>query len=96
MATIVTFLSGTRMKQLQRCFSRSNKNRLNAAKDAIVSVRDHEQLATILYIFYIFLSVNSFSSSGLKPWLNGVASRRKLKTWVYLRLLLARACAYLR
>ena len=27
----------------------------------------------------------------VKPWPNGVASRRKLKTWVYLRLRLARA-----
>ena len=29
-------------------------------------------------------------NSSLKPWPNGVASRRKLKTWVYLRLRLAR------
>ena len=28
----------------------------------------------------------------LKPWLNGVASKRKLKSWVYLRLRLARPC----
>ena len=32
----------------------------------------------------------------LKPWPNGVASRRTLKTWVYLRLRLARPCAHLR
>ena len=32
----------------------------------------------------------------LKPRPNGVASRRKLKTWVYLRIRLARACVYLR
>ena len=32
----------------------------------------------------------------IKPWPNGVASRRKLKTWVYLRLRLARPCAHLR
>ena len=32
----------------------------------------------------------------LKPWTNGVASRRKLKTWGYLRLRLARACVHLR
>ena len=32
----------------------------------------------------------------LKPWPNGVASRRKLKTWVYLRLRLARPCVHLR
>ena len=31
----------------------------------------------------------------LKPWPNGVASRRKLKTWVYLRLRLARPCVHL-
>ena len=33
---------------------------------------------------------------GLKPWPNGVASRRKLKTWVYLQLRLARPCVHLR
>ena len=32
----------------------------------------------------------------LKPWPNGVASRRKLKAWVYLWLRLARPCVYLR
>ena len=32
----------------------------------------------------------------LKPWPNGVASRRKLKTGLYLRLRLARACVHLR
>ena len=31
----------------------------------------------------------------LKPWPNGLASRRKLKTWVYLRLRLARPCVHL-
>ena len=29
--------------------------------------------------------------SARKPWPNGVASRRKLKTWVHLRLRVARA-----
>ena len=32
----------------------------------------------------------------IKPCLNGRASRRKLKTWVYLRLRLARPCVDLR
>ena len=32
----------------------------------------------------------------LKPWLNGLASRRKLKTWVYLLLRLTRPCVHLR
>ena len=32
----------------------------------------------------------------VKPWSNGVASSRKLRTWVYLRLRLARACVHLR
>ena len=31
------------------------------------------------------------NASARKPWSNGVASRGKLKTWVYLRLRLARA-----
>ena len=34
--------------------------------------------------------------SNLKPWPNGVASSRKLRTWVYLRLRLARTCVHLR
>ena len=32
----------------------------------------------------------------LKPWPSGDASRRKWKTWVYLRLRLTRPCVYLR
>ena len=32
----------------------------------------------------------------LKPWSNGLASSRKLKTWVHLRLRLARPCMHLR
>ena len=32
----------------------------------------------------------------VKPWPNGVASRRKLKTWVYFWLRLARTCVHLR
>ena len=32
----------------------------------------------------------------LRPWPNGLASRRKLKTWVYFRLRLARTCVHLR
>ena len=32
----------------------------------------------------------------LKPWSNGLASSRKLKTWVHLRLRLARPCVHLR
>ena len=32
----------------------------------------------------------------LKPWSNGLASSRKLKTWVYLRIRLARPCVHLR
>ena len=32
----------------------------------------------------------------LMPWSNGLASSRKLKTWVYLRLRLARPCLHLR
>ena len=43
-------------------------------------------------ILYLELACNYIS---FKLWPNGVASRRKLKTWVYLRLRLARACAYL-
>ena len=32
----------------------------------------------------------------VKPLPNGLASRRKLKTWVYLPLRLAKACVHLR
>ena len=39
---------------------------------------------------------NKIRDFGLKPWPNWVAGRRKLKTWVYLRLRLARPCVHLR
>ena len=32
----------------------------------------------------------------IKPWSNGLASRRKWKTWVYLQLRLPKACVHLR
>ena len=32
----------------------------------------------------------------VKPWPNGLESRRKLKTWVYLRPCLTRVCVHLR
>ena len=35
-------------------------------------------------------------ANGLKPWSNGLESSRKLKTYVYLRLRLARPCVHLR
>ena len=39
----------------------------------------------------------TFSMSfGITSWPNGVASSRKLRTWVYLRLRLARTCVHLR
>ena len=38
----------------------------------------------------------SCENKSLKPWPNGVASSRKLRTWVYLRLRLARTCVHLR
>ena len=37
----------------------------------------------------------SFFSFRLKPWPNGTASRRKLKTWIYSRHRLARPCVHL-
>ena len=37
-----------------------------------------------------------FQPRVLKPWSNGLASSRKLKTWVYLRLRLAGPCVHLR
>ena len=45
-----------------------------------------------------FLKMSSFESSvdAIKPWPNGASSRRKLKTWVYLRLRLAMAWVHLR
>ena len=42
------------------------------------------------------LFVSEYLPHCVKPWLNGVASRRKLKTWIYLRLRLARSCLHLR
>ena len=40
--------------------------------------------------------LRGFKKGVLKPWPNGVASSRKLRTWVYLRLRLARTCVHLR
>ena len=37
----------------------------------------------------------SFFSFRLKPWPNGTASRRKLKTWIHLRHRLVRPCVHL-
>jgi len=58
MATIVTFFSGTRMKEtVNNCKGVSQgqtKIFRTLPKDAVVSVRDHEQLTTILYILYYF------------------------------------------
>ena len=42
------------------------------------------------------ISENFSMISKLKLWPNGVASRRKLKTWVYLGLRLGRPCVHLR
>ena len=39
------------------------------------------------------LTVTGFRTT--RPWPNGVASRRKLKTWVYLLLCLTRPCVHL-
>ena len=41
-------------------------------------------------IYSLLLSARPQRQTNVKPWPNGVASRRKLKTWVYLRLRLAR------
>ena len=40
--------------------------------------------------------VSALAICSVKPWSNGLASSRKLKTWVYLRLRLARPCVHLR
>ena len=44
----------------------------------------------------VWPGLNHEATGRLKPWPNGLASTRKLKTWVYLRLRLARACVHLR
>ena len=44
-----------------------------------------------------FFKLRRLSDTRLKPWSNGLASTsRKLKTWVFLRLCLARPCVHLR
>ena len=56
-------------------------------------VENHRELCRMINHVvndYITLDID------LKPWTNGVASRRKLKTWVHLRLRLARPCVHLR
>ena len=50
-------------------------------------------IGQVLYL-WIFFPWN-WRFTGIKPRPNGVASRHKLKTWVYLRLHLARACVHL-
>ena len=42
----------------------------------------------------IYIRVNI--EKEVKPWSNGLASSRKLKTWVYFRHRLARPCVHLR
>ena len=54
-----------------------------------------EIIFQLCYLFVISLNGNR-SGTSVKPWPNGVASRRKLKTQVYLRLRLARPCEHLR
>ena len=49
----------------------------------------------VFTVFFNFSSVDEASVS-FKPWRNGLTSRRKWKTWVYLRLRLAKACLHLR
>ena len=49
--------------------------------------------SSISLILYLELACNYIN---FKPRPNGVASRRKLKTWGYLRHRLARACLHLR
>ena len=53
--------------------------------------------ATNVFSFYIYkcatlmkVDVTERGQDFFTPWPNGVASRRKLKTWVYLRLRLVR------
>ena len=49
-------------------------------------------LETLLKSYHAYL----LQHSTLKPWSHGLASRSKLKTWVSLRLRLARPCMHLR
>ena len=51
---------------------------------------------TSTFSFQHFCFRNRRSPAAVKPWPNGIASRRNLKTWVYLRLRLARPCVHLR
>ena len=60
-------------------------------------------LCDLLLFYFIYSYINSLQSdlimtftAKLKPWSNGIASKRKLRTWVYLRLRLARAYVHLR
>ena len=62
---------------------------------ALLSLRNN-LLVLARRITAIVLWAKPFGHEKLKPCTNGVASRRKLKTWVYLRHRLARACVHLR
>ena len=54
------------------------------------------KLCILTHFNFTFLSETLYFFVNVKPWPNGVASRPKLKTWVYLRLRLASSCVHLR
>ena len=59
------------------------------------SRHDELKLINLVNVPCVF-SFQSRLNLWFKPWTNGVASRRKLKTWVYLWLRLVRPCVHLR
>ena len=53
-------------------------------------------LRVLLWVWRLkYITKTTQSRGNIKPWPNGDASWRKLKTWVNLRLRLARACVHL-
>ena len=65
-------------------------------KDAKFSTRAFKTNKNRFFVSRSLLQLQLNASNPLKPWPNGVASRRKFKTWIDLRLCLARPYMYLR
>ena len=63
---------------------------MNRMKQKPESERIKEIIHSKTQIYILSLEFSHFNAFNyIKPWPNGLASRRKLKTWVYLRFRLA-------
>jgi len=86
-------------------FGRRDALQIQRLDDRTSKCRSYLKVSLWFWKHYLFFRIRKIAkhcrkrvsfSSIIKPWPNGVASRRKLRTCVYLRLRLARSCAHLR